>query len=149
MLVLVRSALGSGHKIAICSEKRNVQWNTAYQIQIGSKELFSDLLLLGMTPAKSKKLQLPQVPLRFQSDFVRGYFDGDGCIYFKWLKYADRKNLRPVMLSSFTSGSKGFLEDLHVLLRSHGVSGGTIRKKQRGFDLALSHRDSQYSLIEE
>lgn len=142
LLEKVRTALSSEHKIGrkILPAPRK----TAYQLQIGSKEMFGDLLSLGMKPAKSNTLILPRVPTPFHCDFVRGYFDGDGCIYFNLLKFADRKKPRRILMVRFTCGNRVFLEELHALLRKHDVEGGSVRQKwdSRGFDLVLSHRDS-------
>lgn len=142
MLIRVRSTLGSDHKIGKRIYRK--QWAVNYQLQMGSKEMFADLMDLGMTPAKSNTLRLPKVPACYQSDFVRGYFDGDGCIYFNRLKYADRKNPRHAFMTKFTCGNRSFLEELHGLLKRNGVVGGVIQDKwaKRGFDLTLSHRDS-------
>ncbi|MEK7118215.1 MAG: hypothetical protein AAB869_01260 [Patescibacteria group bacterium] len=91
-------------------------------------------------------MRLPVIPSKYFGDFVRGYFDGDGCVYFKKHKCKDRKNMRWVFSSRFTSGSRFFLLDLHEQLAGV-VSGGFIVTKKRqqkisGYELVLSHRDS-------
>lgn len=140
LIWLVRSALQSNHKI---SERIRIKGQKIlYRLQIGSKEIFSDLRLRGFTQNKSLSLSLPNIPRGYRSHFVRGYFDGDGCVYFKkhWAK--DRQKMRWIFTSRFTSGSRIFLEDLLRLLRTEGVVGGFITTKNRGFELVLSHRDS-------
>lgn len=141
VLELIQRVTGSTHKIQK-RPSRNVAWKTQYRIQIGSKKWFADLSRLGFTQNKSNTLLFPKIPKKYLSDFVRGYFDGDGCIYFKKLKFADRKNKRWIVLTLFTSGSEAFLRSLHTALLSIGVKGGSLRKKARGFDLSLSSRDS-------
>ena len=57
----------------------------AYRISIYSKELAFDLTQLGCFQNKSLKLKFPtenQVPKHLIHHFMRGYFDGDGCICF-------------------------------------------------------------------
>lgn len=57
----------------------------AYRISIYSKELSDDLTKLGCFQNKSLKLKFPtskQVPDKLIHHFMRGYFDGDGCICF-------------------------------------------------------------------
>ncbi len=137
----IRATTGSNHKITK-RPSRNSKWKDIYRIQIGSQEWFADLTHLGFTQHKSNTLRFPKVPKKYLGDFIRGYFDGDGCIYFNKLKYADRKYKRWVMLSLFTSGSKDFLETLHDILRTCGVEGGSVKKKTRGFELVFSHNDS-------
>jgi len=140
VLVQIRNAIGSNHKIA--TRIRNPQHKVGYRLQVGSKTMFTDLIKLGFSQRKSMTLRLPRIPPDFFGHFVRGYFDGDGCVYFARLKFADRKRPRRLLNALFTCGSIGFLEDLHKMLKLYGVTGGSLRKKNRGFDLSLSFRDS-------
>ena len=143
LLEAMKAALGSNHKIGeriYKSEKKA----TSFQLQLGSREIFDDLLRIGMSPAKSLTLRLPRVPDTYFRDFVRGYFDGDGCVYFKKHHVKDRKKMRWVFSSRFTSGSRTFLDSFHERLRSYGLKKGfvTCKKLGRGFDLVFSHNDS-------
>ncbi len=137
----LRRATGAEQRISKRLMK-NDAWRQQYRIQIGSKSWYEDLLALGFTQAKSNTLRLPKLDSRYVADFVRGYFDGDGCIYFRKLKFADREDPRWILQSLFTSGSKGFLESLWKLLKEYGIGGGTIQNKKRGFELKFSHKDS-------
>ncbi len=141
LLEHVRLVTGAGHKISERDRKEN--WKLQYRLQIGSIEWFQDLTRLGFTPNKSGTLSLPDVPPEYFNHFVRGYFDGDGCVYFAHLKYADRAHKRWVLQTLFTSGSREFLSKLHVQLKRRGVLRGVICKKSnRGFELKFSHKDS-------
>ena len=54
----------------------------SYRTTISSKKIVEDLIRLGCVPKKSLILKFPteeQVPKKFIWDFLRGYFDGDGC----------------------------------------------------------------------
>src|SRR3989338_7407870 len=84
-----------------------------------------------MSPRKSLTLQMPTIPQKYIGHFVRGYFDGDGCVYSKKLQFADRKNQRLVLLSVFSCGTLSFLEALLELLKTRGVRGGSLKKKKR------------------
>ncbi len=142
VLVDIRRLIGSDHKIT--ARIRDTKWNTNYRLQLGSKEWFFDLQKLGFTPAKSNTLQFPKIPEKFVASFVRGYFDGDGGVYFKRHEIKNRKNPRWVFYSHFTFGSRKFLEVLHNALKSHGIKGGFVvaKSNDKGFGLILSHRDS-------
>ena len=140
VLVQIRRVIGSNHKIAI--RIRNPQHKVGYRLQVGSKTMFIDLIKLGFSQRKSMTLKLPRIPEEFFGHFVRGYFDGDGCVYYAHLKFADRKKPRKILNTLFTCGTPIFLKELHTLLKSQGISGGTVRAKNRGFDLSLSHQDS-------
>lgn len=54
-----------------------------FRLAINSERLSQKLALLGMTQRKTFTLKFPteeQVPSRLIKHFIRGYFDGDGCI---------------------------------------------------------------------
>lgn len=56
------------------------------RICICNKKIAQDLINLGCTPRKSLTLKFPNceiVPNEYIKDFIRGYFDGDGCVYVK------------------------------------------------------------------
>lgn len=136
----IQRVTGSTHHIA--ERERGGNCKTAYRLQIGSKEWFEDLSRLGFTQNKSKRLPLPKIPKAYFGDFVRGYFDGDGCVYFNHLSFADRKKPRWILMTLFTSGCRPFLQSLWDGLKKHGICGGSIKNKARGFELAFSHKDS-------
>jgi hypothetical protein len=142
-LLKIRKTMGSNHKISVRNRRNaiNMRLKLGYRLQIGSKEIFNNLSYLGFTPNKSKNLKLPKIPEKFIGDFVRGYFDGDGCVYFKKHKFKDRKKEKWVFATSFTCGSVIFLRSLHKLLSSY-LSGGFITAKKGGWGLVFSHRDS-------
>ncbi|MSU74262.1 hypothetical protein EXS57_00595 [Candidatus Kaiserbacteria bacterium] len=141
VLEQIQQVTNSTHRIAERKSKV-AKHKTAYRLQIGSKRWFEDLSQLGFMQNKSKKLSLPKIPKKYFGDFVRGYFDGDGCVYFNRLRFADRKKLRWILMTLFTSGCRPFLEFLWTQLKSYGVSGGSLKKKVRGFELVFSHADS-------
>ncbi|HCR52600.1 TPA: hypothetical protein DIV48_03090 [Candidatus Kaiserbacteria bacterium] len=140
VLEQIREAIGSTNRIA--ERKRISKQKAVYRLQIGSKEWFKDLSCLGFMQNKSKRLALPVIPAKYFGDFVRGYFDGDGCVYFNRLKYADRKNPRWILMTLFTSGCQLFLNSLWTELKIRGIHGGSLKRKTRGFELCFSHKDS-------
>lgn len=50
-------------------------------IQFGDILFYRFLLKIGLMPRKSKKLKALKIPKKYFFDFLRGHFDGDGCIY--------------------------------------------------------------------
>lgn len=145
LLEHVQKAVGSNHKINERTEdaRNKPEWKPAYRIQIGSKEWFSDLTNLGFTQNKSLTLKFPDVPQEYLGHFTRGYFDGDGCAYFKSHFAKDRNKERWIFHTLFTSGSRSFLEELWFRARSFGILGGHISAKGKsGYDLVFSWRDS-------
>jgi len=74
-----------------------------FVFRVGSKLIYNDLLNLSVTPRKSLTMLFPNIPSEFLSYFIRGYFDGDGCLHLIKGKY-------PRLI--FTSGSNKFLTGL-------------------------------------
>jgi|SRR3989338_1410863 len=141
LLFAIRAAMKSNHKVAI--RVKNPKHKIGYRIQIGSIKMYRDLEVLGFTARKSLTLRMPTVPARLFGDFVRGYFDGDGCIYFKKHRVKDRKVPRYVFATRFTCGSRAFFDSLLKLLRARGLKGGFIAAKgSRAYELVFSHKDS-------
>ncbi len=140
VLLYIQKVTGSNH--AIASRERGGNCKTAYRLQIGSAAWFSDLGNHGFTQSKSRTLSFPKIPKTYLKDFIRGYFDGDGCVFFASCFSKERNKDIWVFTTSFTSGSRKFLEELHAELRTLGLAGGSLKAKERGFELVFSRRDS-------
>ena len=106
-----------------------------YMLRIGSHEIYNDLLRLGITPRKSKTINLPKIPLEIMAHFLRGYLDGDGCVSF----YNKKKRLSV----TFTSGSNLFLEQLSKVI-SFVLGGGShgVFRNKRAFQVKYSTREA-------
>lgn len=141
-IIKFREWLSSEHKII-----KKLPWGgkgkMAYFIRIGSHTMYESLEKLGLYPNKSLTIQLPKIPSNYMSDFVRGYFDGDGCVYF-WQSKGKRKKIIARKLSViFTSGSRKFLESLENHFQ---VQIGTVSRRlypnSRAFQLRYATADS-------
>lgn len=80
------------------------------RITITNAKLCDDLNKLGCTPRKSLTLKFPseeQVPLNLIRHFIRGYFDGDGCIHI---------NLNNRNISFSFVGTEEFLNPMQDIL---------------------------------
>jgi len=51
------------------------------RLQINSMKIVNDLVKLGCIQNKTFKLKFPNIDNKYVRDFIRGYFDGDGCVY--------------------------------------------------------------------
>ena len=123
LLVSIAEIMGLPHKIS----ERKSETGSVYRIQIGSKEMFSDLVNLGLTPNKSHRMKIPFVPKDYIADFIRGYFDGDGNVWVGCINKL-RKKPTSVMITAFTCASKVFLHSLAMMLKSIGLKGGSLFK---------------------
>lgn len=111
ILEKIKRAMGSKHKISK-RIPRNKNWRDSFRIQIGSKEMFNDLIELGFSTNKSKTVTLPKIPKKYFTDYLRGYFDGDGCIcYANYFRKQRNKYYKHIVIT-FTSGSRQLLEQL-------------------------------------
>lgn len=76
-----RECLKSNHPIGIGKKRESPNWYTQYKITLNSQYFSDRLAELGCYRAKTYSLDFPsEVPDNMKPHFVRGYFDGDGCI---------------------------------------------------------------------
>lgn len=139
LLKEIQRCMKSKHKLSL----RHGITGNLFRFQIGSKEMFFDLLKLGFTPYKTRRMKVPQMPRKYQQHFIRGYFDGDGNVWSGYIN-KKRKNSSQVLQVAFTSCNKDFLKDLWDMLKTCGIEGGCIYSpKNKNFSrLMFSTRDS-------
>ena len=131
LLLQIKKCLGSSNLIY---ERKD---GTGYQFIIFSKQIFNRLLTLGGIQCKSKKIRFPKVPSQYLADFIRGYFDGDGSVFYADYIHTKNKKPRHELRSNFTSGSPKFLEDLQNILANRL---GFITKKIGSYDEGASRK---------
>lgn len=112
---------GSEHSIS------HNQLKNSYKVGFCSPAIASDLYYkYAVTVDKTHGLLLPILPeLEDYRHYIRGFFDGDGCI-------TEFFNNRPTATYRvfLTSGSLAFLEELLELLKNSSITvGGSIQKK--------------------
>lgn len=89
---------------------------------VTNKHLWETLNNLGCTPRKSKTLKFPDIYLgKFTKDFIRGYFDGDGCITYK---------KDTVESQSTIVGTECFLKKVQEILQAENIV-SKIREDKR------------------
>ncbi|MCX6756727.1 MAG: hypothetical protein NTW35_01035 [Candidatus Nomurabacteria bacterium] len=131
LLISIKKIIDSDHKITERIRKNND--SNIYRLQIGSKEMVEDLSLLGFNAKKSSNLTVPNIPKKYISDFIRGYFDGDGNVWVGRV-HKERKTSTVIIQVAFTSVSKNFLNSIRILLYTQGLVGGSIyTHKTRNF----------------
>ena len=78
ILLKIRDCLGSNAELRLNKNAKN----ETYVVNFHSKILCEDLIKLGCVPNKSLILQFPNfIPDNLMNHFIRGVFDGDGCIW--------------------------------------------------------------------
>ena len=78
-----------------------------YYLQLSDKQICIDLIRLGIIPRKTYSFKLPLIPKKYFSDFVRGFFDGDGMVYIYNVNYT------PQIKAGFVSCSQNFLTEFN------------------------------------
>ena len=81
------------------------------RIRIFSIDMVNDLYKFGITKDKTYNFHMPNVPENLIKHFVRGYFDGDGCVRTRDRKLASGQIVK-YPLCDFSSVDINFLEEL-------------------------------------
>jgi hypothetical protein len=98
------------------------------QICIHSKKIHKRLVSLGINNKKTLNIKMPKMSKKYIPDFIRGYFDGDGCIW--------RTKNQNYYYSNIISMSINIIQDINNYLGF-----GRIRQKK------TSKGKSYYELI--
>jgi hypothetical protein len=142
-ILKIKRWLGSEHTIVVLEPTEAHPGKTRYFLRIGSHVLYNDLEKLGLYPNKSLTVQFPQIPEKYLKDFVRGYLDGDGCVYLETKKGIIQEKIVKRLVTIFTSGSFDFLVVLCETLRNKlNVNQINIYSGARAFQLRYSTGDS-------
>lgn len=115
-----------------------------YVLRIGNQKVYKSLKNLGLYPNKSLSVEFPKnIPAEYMSHFIRGYFDGDGCVYFERAKGKTKKLIIKRLSTIFTGGSKIFLDNLVYILKIKLLlNQSKIYNRKRSFQLRYSTNDS-------
>jgi hypothetical protein len=113
---------------------------TAYHLSFGDVAFYDFLVKVGLTPAKSKTLGVLKIPDTYYFDFLRGEFDGDGCIRgFQDIRWADSH----MFYIEFASASPAFMTYLQANnTRLAGTTSGSIHPDTRVAKLSYAKLDS-------
>jgi hypothetical protein len=109
---------------------------TDSRLCISSGIMVQDIKNLGGMDKKSLIMSFPSIPEKYLPDFVRGLWDGDGCIsYHKKYK---------VFHSNYISGSKKFVVELHRLLKENipNLMGCFMRSAKNAYRLKFATNDT-------
>lgn len=116
-----------------CSDAvKDIHRADLHQIKITSSLMAKDLIKHGIVPRKSFVAVFPNIQVELYSDFIRGYFDGDGHV-----------SLRNGSLSAqFTSASQKLLQQLQSKLEAVGIS-SRIHKDRNSYVLRLYGKNAK------
>ena len=108
------------------------------RIIICCKKMCNDLILLGCTPKKSLILKFPNeeiVPKNLIKDFIRGYFDGDGCVH----KVKSQNSIKIILVGTMDllNGIKNIFFN-NKILRTEPV----IQQKGNAYQMTINGNDN-------
>lgn len=102
-------------KLREANIKDGVSRKACYFLYITCKEIIEDLNKLGIIGNKTNRTYIPNIPKELIRHFIRGYFDGDGCIYV-------RKNTKNSNCScSITSSSQLIIKQIYNILLNNNI----------------------------
>jgi hypothetical protein len=124
----IKKAIGSDHPIKPAPISKASWCPTSRQVKmiVGSTEMSRDLVELGCVQKKSKILTYPNFMRGhpYERHFVRGYYDGDGCLYFS--KSNNQMRIIIVSTKMFCNALKEVFQTIgirsHVSITSSGRS---------------------------
>lgn len=88
--------------------------NTHAIIRIYKSKIIEDLIKHGVTPNKSHNITFPQLNKDLLIPFIRGFFDGDGCIQLNKQRNCHRFDFACASISFIESLRKILYEDYHI-----------------------------------
>jgi hypothetical protein len=114
-------SIGGNYEITFrdrpCLLHGSEELHTSCSIRVCSIDMANDMNKLGVGKDKTYTLQLPTIQNDLMKHFIRGFFDGDGCIY-----YHKSKGIIKHTRCNFDSVSYDFLTQLREFLYSQGIN---------------------------
>lgn len=101
-------------------------------IRLYSKEFVYNLMKQGITTNKSYNIKFPILEDKYMSHFIRGYFDGDGCIC-----ESKRKRHINTIKCDFTCGCEKFILQLRKYLFTVGINSYIIKEDNKPYRLVV------------
>lgn len=134
-----KKCLGLSNKIGRKSRASDKQ-KKYFRLQFGDKLFYKWLMDLGMMPNKSKIMGRLNVPDKYFFDFLRGCFDGDGCIN----GYQDPRWPTSYMFYlRFMSASLKYLKWLDETVLRLCKAQGRIKSSTRQYELVFAKKASR------
>jgi len=130
----------------VIGKKKGGYGNTlCYHVQFGSVVFYEWLMSIGLSSRKSHTIGALLVPDEFFADFLRGIFDGDGCIY----SYMDKRWKHSYMVYiDIASASHPFLLWMqNTAERLYGVQGVIKGKSVRRVYLLSYAKEASFILL--
>jgi hypothetical protein len=114
------------------TQVKKAKRSNCYRLRIANKKIATWLVEHECVPNKSLKVKMPQVPVKYLPDFIRGCIDGDGSIgTFKRTNGTSKKQYA-TQVCYIVSGSKCFIQEMQEQLKQHNLHSTTRVKRTKG-----------------
>lgn len=106
------------------------------QIRLYSQKIVDDLSIFGVVPNKSLIVEMPNnIQEQYIRHFIRGVFDGDGCITKN--RQSNGWTYNSYVKCDFTSGSTLFLEQLRAKLYEYDIKSYIVNNHDEVWKLVI------------
>lgn len=112
--------------------------NQLYRISFSNSELIDELKKLGLHERKTFTIKYPDIPNKYHSDFIRGVFDGDGCIHISKRKGRENSYMKEFSILGTFDLLNGISNKLPCL--SH------IQKYRNIYKLSVTKQDDLFKI---
>lgn len=117
----------------------NYKNHSMYILEVSSKKSCEFLKKYGCVPNKDYIVQLPNIEESLIRHFIRGYFDGDGCLQLQHKIYRCRFDI--------VSASKLILEQFRSIISKHSITNGYLGKETYSNSWHLNFSGHQVEII--
>lgn len=107
-------------KNIVCPTKKVYKDGNNYQVRWRNKKDIRTLNKLKIYQRKTKNIPFINIK-RYKWDFIRGIFDGDGCVYCSYTIDKNSKTRYDYKSISFTTGCEQFARDLNLFLNQNNI----------------------------
>lgn len=109
-------------------------------LRVYAKQIVEDLIDIGIVPDKTNKKDFPKCNEYFTA-FLRGFLDGDGCIYIQ-------KNKNLIMVN-FTNANYEFFNYINNQLKNQmGIVGNIYKEKDKKYRLVVYRKNDVKILLD-
>ena len=93
-----------------------------YKFDINNKEIGDWFIANNCVPRKTLIVKMPLIPSNYEADFIRGIFDGDGCLTI----YSDKRKSAKDFKSYICGSSFNLLHNIEDVLHKYNIHGKII-----------------------
>ena len=131
--------VGIRKKTPFINKGYDKEYNMCF-LRLYSKSLVESLEKYNIVQNKTYDLVFPSINDKYVWDYIRGYFDGDGCVFNKNV-YSTSGNVHSYYCVSFVCKCDNYLRSLSSILDSYGID-SSLTKDRSYFVLFIRKQDS-------